>query len=66
MQAVAFPAGWVVAAAALGGLLVGLLVAKAAQSYIARKFDPHQFSKENAELRAKVRCCLQEGWEATG
>lgn len=47
--------GWVAAGAAAVGLLLGLVLAKAAQSYfISKEFDPNRVSSENAQLRAKV------------
>ncbi|PSC74519.1 Myb-related B isoform A [Micractinium conductrix] len=50
----ALAVGWVVAGAALAGVLVGLAVAKAAQAHFSREFDPQVASIENARLRAKV------------
>ncbi len=48
---------WVAAAAAAGGIIIGLLVAKAAQNYFAAKeFDLKQIRVENAQLRVKVGC----------
>ncbi|EFN51596.1 hypothetical protein CHLNCDRAFT_139978 [Chlorella variabilis] len=46
--------GWVAAGAALGGLFVGLLVAKWAQNHFRNEFDEKKSTIENALLRAKV------------
>lgn len=47
--------GWALAGAACVGILVGLLLAKAAQAYLMGHFDPNKANRENAVLRAKVR-----------
>jgi hypothetical protein len=46
---------WLVAGAALGGLLLGLAVAKWAQLTFKNEFNHTQSTAENAQLRAKVR-----------
>lgn len=57
VQAVLGSAGLLVAGAALGGILLGLLIAKAASDFFNRKeFAQRKALSENAILRAKVRC----------
>lgn len=53
-----FP-GWAVAAVMLGGIVIGLSLARLASGYLRRQTDPYYTTLENAELRDKVR---QQGW----
>lgn len=55
VQAVLGSAGLLVAGAALGGIMLGLLIAKAASDFFNRKeFAQSKALSENAVLRAKV------------
>ena len=58
--------GWVAAGAALGGLFVGLLVAKWAQNHFRNEFDEKKSTIENALLRAKVRPGGGRAWSGGG
>lgn len=73
MQAVLGSAGLLVAGAALGGIMLGLIIAKAASDFFRRKeFSRSKALAENAVLRAKVRrvgrqqhCCSTAGAGST-
>lgn len=47
--------GWAIAAALAVGLLLGLFLAKFANSYLSKEADPYVATLENAELRTKVK-----------
>jgi hypothetical protein len=53
--------GWLLGAALLTGILLGLALAKIAANYLRKEADPYNTNLENAELRTKVIVVTQQG-----